>query len=124
MICLIVFIICTISFVCFYRAFKKADIQFSKERKIFIAYLDNIKDFETLKHIGEINMFNVRERWYPRYTNVMPYLDKKIEETKDENYILYQIAYETFIKKYLITMPFIVLAIIIPIGYIVFLIRN
>ena len=73
--------VCIISLILFLRLFKKADFEFYEERKLFVDYLDSINDIETLKRIGEINMFGVRERWYPRYTNVMPYLDKKIQET-------------------------------------------
>ena len=101
------------------RVFKKYDLEFYEKRQAFIAYLDTINDIETLKHIGEINMFGVREKWYPRYTNVIPYLKQKIAETNDDNYTLYLFAYERFIKKFLLTMPFIVLSIIIPIAYIV-----
>lgn len=116
--------ICVVSFFLFFKLFKKADRDFYEERKLFVDYLDSINDLETLKRIGEINMFGVRERWYPRYTNVMPYLEKKIQETNDEKYILYQEAYETFIKNYLRTMPFIVLSIIIPLGCILSLLKQ
>lgn len=116
--------ICVVSFFLFFKLFKKADREFYEERKLFVDYLDSINDLETLKRIGEINMFGVRERWYPRYTNVMPYLEKKIQETNDEKYILYQEAYEKFIKNYLRTMPFIVLSIIIPLGCIVSLFKH
>lgn len=52
----IVSFICTIIFVLFQKQFKKASIQFNKEKEFFINYMDSINDFETLKHIGEINM--------------------------------------------------------------------
>lgn len=101
------------------RAFRKYDLEFYENRKVFIAYLDSINDIETLKQIGEINFLGVREKWYPKYTSVIPYLEKKIQETEDKQFILYLVAYEKFIKKFLLTMPFIVLSIIIPIAYIV-----
>lgn len=120
----IILVICIAVFVLFQKLFKDASSQFNKERDIFIKYLDSKNDLETLKRIGEINMFGVREKWYPRYTNVIPYLEKKIAETNDENFIMYLFAYERFIKKFLLTMPFIVLSIIIPIAYIVFIFRK
>lgn len=114
-----VLIICIIVFLIFLKLFKKADYKFYEQRKDFIAYLDSINDFETLKQIGEINFMGVREKWYPKYTNVIPYLEKKIEENNDTNFIKYLIAYEEFIKKFMQTMPFIVLSIMIPLACIV-----
>jgi hypothetical protein len=106
------------------RAFRKYDLEFYKKRQEFIAYLDSINDIETLKQIGEINFLGVREKWYPKYANVIPYLEKKIRETDDENFILYLFEYEKFGKKFLLTVPFIVLSIMIPLACIVSIFRK
>lgn len=122
--CLLIIPICIIIFYFSYKGFKKADLEFFEKRKKFIFYLDNIKDFETLKRIGEINMFGEREKWYPRYTNVIPYLEKKIEETDDKTYEAYLEDYSKFIKGYLCTMPFMVLSIVVSVSCIIYLFRN
>lgn len=114
-----IIVICSSVFFFSVKAFRKYDFEFYEKRQAFIAYLDTINDIETLKRIGEINMFGVREKWYPSYTNVMPYLKQKIAETNDDNFTSYLVAYERFIKKFLLTMPFIVLSIIVPIAFFV-----
>lgn len=121
---IILFLSCAIVFVVNIRKFKKADSTFYYERNKFVEYLDSKNDIETLKHIGEINMFGVRERWYPRYTNLVPYLEEKISQTGDVTFIDFLEEYQLFIKQFLTTMPFIVLSIIIPIAYVVSLFRS
>ncbi len=59
---IIILVICIAVFVLFQKLFKDASAQFNKERNIFIKYLDSKNDIETLKRIGEINMFGVREK--------------------------------------------------------------
>ncbi|MGN0730250.1 hypothetical protein [Treponema sp.] len=89
----IILFICVAIFILFQKQFKKASAEFNKEREIFVNYLDSVNDLETLKRIrGEINLFGVREKWYPRYTNVIPYLEEKIAETNDDNFMLYLCA--------------------------------
>lgn len=121
---IILFLSCAIVFVVNIRKFKKADSTFYYERSKFVEYLDSKNDIETLKHIGEINMFGVRERWYPRYTNLVPYLEEKISQTGDVAFIDFLEEYQLFIKRFLTTMPFIVLSIIIPIAYVLSLFRS
>lgn len=121
---IILFLSCAIVFVVNIRKFKKADSTFYYERNKFVEYLDSKNDIETLKHIGEINMFGVRERWYPRYTNLVPYIEEKINQTNDAAFIEFLEEYQLFIKRFLTTMPFIVLSIMIPIACIVSLLRR
>lgn len=121
---IILFLSCAIVFVVNIRKFKKADSTFYYERNKFVEYLDSKNDIETLKHIGEINMFGVRERWYPRYTNLVPYLEEKISQTGDVAFIDFLEECQLFIKRFLTTMPFIVLSIIITIAYVVSLFRS
>ena len=111
-------------FCCEYKKILEADSTFYYERNIFVEYLDSKNDIETLKHIGEINMFGVREQWYPRYTNLVPYLEEKISQTGDVAFIDFLEEYQLFIKRFLTTMPFIVISIIIPIAYVVSLFRS
>jgi len=59
---MVVFPVCAVTFWFFVKAFKKFDSEFAKERKKFVEYLDTINDIETLKRIGEINMFGAREK--------------------------------------------------------------
>lgn len=120
----IVFSICVCVFIFFVRKFRKYDFIFYEKRKEFIEYLDSISDFETLKQIGEINFLGVREKWYPKYTSVIPYLEKKIAENNDVNFIKYLVAYEEFVHRFLCTMPFIVLSLLIPIACVVSIFRN
>src|SRR5574344_437750 len=70
---------------------------FSNKKKIFVNYLESSNDVETLKRIGEINIFGQREKWVPKYSYVKYWLEKKIEETKDANYIEYLKAYKHFV---------------------------
>ena len=121
---MVVFPVCAVTFWFFVKAFKKFDSEFAKERKKFVEYLDTINDIETLKRIGEINMFGVREKWYPRYTDLIPYLEYKIRQTNDDNFKTYLIEYKKFIKHFLCTMPFIVLSIMIPVSCVISLFRN
>ena len=121
---MVVFPVCAVTFWFFVKAFKKFDSEFAKERKKFVEYLDKINDIETLKRIGEINMFGVREKWYPRYTDLIPYLEYKIQQTNDDNFKTYLNEYKKFIKYFLCTMPFIVLSVMIPISCIISLFRN
>ena len=121
---LVIIPICIVTFFCSFKGLKKFDLEFNEKRKCFICYLDNIKDNETLKRIGEINMFGEREKWYPKYTNVVSYLEKKIDETNDEMYIRYLIDYKKFTKGFLCTVPFMVLSIIIPVYYLVSVIKG
>ena len=116
--------VCVIVFYCSYKGFKRIDLEFAEKRDVFVSYLDNINDIETLKRIGEINMFGERERWYPRYTNLLPYLEKKFDDTNDEKFETFINDYKRFIKGFLCTMPFIVLSIMIPVSIIVSLIRG
>ena len=69
-------------------------------------------------------MFGVREKWYPRYTDLIPYLEYKIQQTNDDNFKTYLIEYKKFIKHFLCTMPFIVLSIMIPVSCVISLFRN
>ncbi len=123
---MLILILCICGVVLFFsvKAFKKYDFEFYETRKEFIGYLDRIKDIETLKQIGEINFLGVREKWYPKYTNVIPYLEKKIEQNNDVNFIKYLLAYEEFIHRFMYTMPFIVLSIMIPIVCIISVFRK
>ena len=121
---MVVFPFCAVTFWFFVKAFKKFDSEFAKERKKFVEYLDTINDIETLKRIGEINMFGVREKWYPRYTDLIPYLEYKIQQTNDDNFKTYLIEYKKFIKHFLCTMPFIVLSVMIPLSCIISLFRK
>ena len=107
---MVVFPVCAVTFWFFVKAFKKFDSEFAKERKKFVEYLDTINDIETLKRIGEINMFGVREY--------------KIQQTNDDNFKTYLIEYKKFIKHFLCTMPFIVLSVMIPLSCIISLFRN
>ena len=123
---MIILIFCICGFILFFsvRAFRKYDFEFYETRKEFIEYLDRIKDLEALKQIGEINFLGVREKWYPKYTNVIPYLEKKIEQNNDANFIKYLLAYEEFVRRFMYTMPFIILSIMIPIVCIVSVFRK
>ena len=121
---IVIFLICAVIFWFFVKAFKKFDSEFANERKKFVEYLDTINDIETLKRIGEINMFGARERWYPLYTNQVRYLEYKIYQTNDDNFKTYLIEYKKFIKHFLCTMPFIVLSVMIPLSCIISLFRN
>lgn len=121
---IVILLICIVIFIFFQRKLKKASLKFEQERQNFVDYLDSKNDLETLKKIGEINMFGVRERWYPKYTNLIPYLEEQIEETNDEKFISFLTAYKIFIKMFLLTMPFVVLSIIIPLYYIVSFFQN
>ena len=86
---IVIFLICVVIFYFSIKRFRKLNIEFDKKRKKFVEYLDTINDIETLKRIGEINMFGVRERWYPRYTNLVHYLEYKIYQTNDDNFKTY-----------------------------------
>lgn len=119
-----IFFCCLLLFCFFIKLFRKADSEFNEQRERFVCYLENINDLETLKRIGEINMFGVRERWYPRYTNLIPYIEDKIEQTDDDNFKIYLDSYERFIKDFLCTMPFIILSMLIPIIYIISIFKN
>ena len=121
---IVIFLICAVIFYFSIKRFKKNDVEFAQKRKKFVEYLDTINDIETLKRIGEINMFGVREKWYPRYTDLIPYLEYKIQQTNDDNFKTYLIEYKKFIKHFLCTMPFIVLSVIIPISCIISLFRK
>ena len=109
---MVVFPVCAVTFWFFVKAFKKFDSEFAKERKKFVEYLDTI------------NMFGVREKWYPRYTDLIPYLEYKIQQTNDDNFKTYLIEYKKFIKHFLCTMPFIVLSVMIPLSCIISLFRK
>jgi hypothetical protein len=61
----------------------------------------------------------VREDWIPKSTSLIPYLEKKIEETHDKNFENYLADYKQFIQNFMRTMPFIVLSIFIPLAYII-----
>lgn len=112
------FLIGAVVFVFLIKTFKKANSEFNEKRKTFVKYVESINDMETLKHIGEINMFGDRERWYPNYLNLVFYMKKKIEQTNDEHFKWYLTEYKIFMKKYLCTMPFIFLIPMIFLGYI------
>lgn len=116
-----VFIIC---FCFFSYMFKQANSEFSEEHKIFVEYLEGNNDTESLKRVGEINMFGVRERWIPKYSALISYLEKKIDETNDKEFVKYYYSYKKFVKKFLGTVPFIVLSIAIPLSCIVSLIQK
>jgi len=121
---IVIFLICAVIFYFSIKRFKKIDVEFAQKRKKFVEYLDTINDIETLKRIGEINMFGVREKWYPRYTDLIPYLEYKIQQTNDDNFKTYLIEYKKFIKHFLCTMPFIVLSVMIPLSCIISLFRK
>lgn len=121
---IVIFLICAVIFYFSIKRFKKIDVEFAQKRKKFVEYLDTINDIETLKRIGEINMFGVREKWYPRYTDLIPYLEYKIRQTNDDNFKTYLIEYKKFIKHFLCTMPFIVLSVMIPLSCIISLFRK
>ena len=120
----VIFLICAVIFYFSAKRFKKINIEFDKKRKKFVEYLDTINDIETLKRIGEINMFGVRERWYPLYTNQVHYLEYKIYLTNDDNFKTYLLDYKECIKHCLCTIPFTILSILIPLSYITSLFRN
>ena len=111
----IVFPVCAVVFVFFLKAFIKANQEFNEKRKVFVEYLDRKKDVETLKAIGEINIFDARERWYPSYISVCHALENKILQTNDENFMTFYIAYKAFIKRFLLTMPFVFLSVLISV---------
>lgn len=118
------FLACGAVFVFSIKAFKKANSEFNEKRDEFVKYVDSINDNETLKQIGEINMFGVRERWYPNYLSLVSYMEKKIEQTNDEHFEWYLFAYKTFMKKFLCSMPFVFLATMIFLAYIMYLFHS
>lgn len=121
---IVIFLICAVIFYFSIKRFKKIDVEFAQKRKKFVEYLDTINDIETLKRIGEINMFGARERWYPLYTNQVRYLEYKIYQTNDDNFKTYLLEYKECIKYFLCTIPFTILSILIPLTYILSLFRN
>lgn len=97
----IVFIIIIVGidiFLC--KEIKKILVIYKSCRKDFIDYLYETNDFETLKRIGEINMFNQEERWYPSYFSVTDWLYERYKSTKEDNYLLFMDEYEQFNKKF------------------------
>lgn len=120
----IVIPICAVVFVFFLKAFIKANQEFNEKRKVFVEYLDSKNDVETLKAIGEINIFDARERWYPSYFSVCHALENKIFQTNDEYFVNFYFAYKTFIKKFLLTMPFVFLSVLISLNCIMSLFKK
>lgn len=60
-----------------------------------------------------------REDWYPKSTSLIPYLEKKIEETKDRNFENYLVAYKQFLRNFMSSVPFAILSIFLLLSYIV-----
>ena len=115
----LVVLICVFVLIIAVKKYKKYDLEISEKRNEFIEYLYSINDVESLKKIGAINFMGVREDWVPNATSLIPYLEKKIEETGDKNFIEYLNAYQKFLRAFLCTMPFIVSSIVIPLSIIV-----
>ena len=94
---LILLILCAIDFLLIQKTIilhKKME----KDRNLFVQYLEKVNDYIMLKNIGEINMFNQRERWYPSPTRII----KKLKEKKsDKNYLEYCEQYSKNFKVYL-----------------------
>jgi hypothetical protein len=116
---ILIFITCIVVFVFFIKKYKNYELAFCEKREAFIDYLYSINDIESLKKIGAINFMGVREDWIPKSTSLIPYLEKKIEETHDKNFENYLADYKQFIRNFMRTMPFIVLSIFIPLAYII-----
>ena len=100
----------------FIKKLRKAIYTYNTEREKFVLYLDSINDVETLKKIGEINMFDQRERVYPAYYKVVNWLKTKIENEKDEHFIKFLESYEDFNVLYVVYMVIICIS-----GYMLFI---
>lgn len=111
MIYLFLIILFTIVLVLLLKTYRKYDKEFAEKREKFVEYLDERNDLETLKKIGEINMFGQRERVYPRYSQIVDYIEKKYQETQDENFLNFLNDYEYFVKKFFLIMPFVMFSI-------------
>lgn len=113
---IIISIICLSCLVMFIKKLRKAIYTYNTEREKFVLYLDSINDVETLKKIGEINMFDQRERVYPAYYKVVNWLKTKIENEKDEHFIKFLESYEDFNVLYVVYMVIICIS-----GYMLFI---
>lgn len=95
---ILIIIFCIFLIFILLRKFKR-DIQiYEKQRKEFVLYLKKINDFETLKKIGEINLFDKYERWYPNFYSMKYYLTKKVD--KDIQFSTFLNSLIIFKKKY------------------------
>ena len=67
------------------------------ERSIFVEYLEKVNDYKMLKNIGEINMFDQRERWYPSPKRIIETLKEKMN---DNNYSDYYEKYSKNLRSF------------------------
>ena len=67
------------------------------ERSVFVEYLEKVNDYKMLKDIGEINMFDQRERWYPSPNRIIKTLKEKLN---DNNYSDYYEKYSKNLKSF------------------------
>ncbi len=108
---LIILLVALIIFIS--RKYRKYDKEFAEKREKFVEYLDEKNDIETLKKIGEINMFGQRERVYPRYSQIVDYIEKKYQETKDEKFKEFLKDYKIQVINFSIMIPIIIISILI-----------
>lgn len=80
------------------KKFKQHIVQFEQKRKKFVEYLKNNNDIESLKKIGEINMFGKYERWYPNYYLIKQYIEDNVKISTE--FSIFLDALITYKKKY------------------------
>lgn len=114
----IISLLCVISCILVLIKMKKINKLYIEKREPFVSYLDEINDLETLKRIGEINIFDQREKWVPKYSYVKKWLEYKIDETKDENYIAFYKDYRHFVFSMALYSPVLLFSIGIPVSII------
>ncbi len=110
----ILLIIALLAFVIFLvKTFRKYNKEFAEKRSEFVAYLDEIGDIETLKAIGEINWFGQREQVFPRYSQIVNYIEEKYAKTKDEKFKKFLEDYRVHVGNFSIVMPMIIISILV-----------
>lgn len=96
------------------RKFKLYIVQFEQRRNSFVEYLKKNNDIESLKKIGEINMFGQYERWYPNYYSIKQYIEDNLNVSAD--FSIFLDALIIYKKNYIKSLiPLIVILIIIDI---------
>lgn len=117
---LIIILLCAIDFLII-RKLMKINRIMENDRCYFVDYLKKINDYKMLKSIGEINMFNQFERWYPSPNRVI----KNLKENKDnKEYLEYYEKYTKNLKSYTYFAFFSGLVTFIILNIFSFLIKN